>query len=87
MPGFTKTNVMRSQNATQKEMGIIDKISAPANKVAKKIISKASKGKKRVIIGFDAHLMNFMYKFFPRTAPRLIGWFLRKTKMKIFEEI
>ena len=87
MPGFTKTDVMRSQNANEKERGVIDKISAPADKVAKKILNKASKGKKRVIIGFDAHLMNFIYKFFPRTAPRLIGWFLKKTKMKIFEEI
>lgn len=87
MPGFTKTDVMRNQNATDKERGVIDKISAPADRVAKKIIKRASKGKKRIIIGFDAHLMNLLYKFFPRTAPRLIGWFLRKTKMKLFEEI
>ncbi len=87
MPGFTKTDVMRNQNATDKERGIIDKISAPANRVANKILKRASKGKKRVIIGFDAHLMNLLYKFFPRTAPRLIGWFLKKTKMKLFEEI
>lgn len=87
MPGFTKTEVMRSQNATNKEMGLIDKISANPNSVAKKILKKASKGKKRVIIGFDAHLMNFLYKFFPLTAPRLIGWFLKKSKMQIFSEI
>ena len=87
MPGFTKTDVMRNQNTTSKEMGIIDKISAPADRVAKKIIKRASKGKKRIIIGFDAHLMNLLYKFFPRIAPRLIGWFLRKTKMKLFEDI
>ncbi len=87
MPGFTKTDVMRNQNASDKEMGIIDKISASPKKVAKKILKGASKGKKRIIIGFDAHLMNLLYKFFPRTAPRLIGWFLRKTKMKLFEKI
>ncbi len=87
MPGFTKTDVMRNQNASEKEKKIIDKISAPANKVAKKIVKKASKGKRRVIIGFDAHLMNFLFKFFPRTAPRLISWFLKKTKLKIFDEI
>ena len=87
MPGFTKTEVMRNQNATDKERGIIDKISASPNKVASKILKRASSGKKRIIIGFDAHLMNLLYKFFPRTAPRLIGWFLRKTKMKLFEDI
>ncbi len=87
MPGFTKSEVMRNQEINNKEKGLIDKISANPIKVAKKILRKASKGKKRVITGFDAHLMNFLYKFFPRTAPRLIGWFLRKTKMKVFEKI
>ena len=87
MPGFTKTEVMRNQSINQKEKGLIDKISANPIKVAKKILRKASKGKKRVITGFDAHLMNFLYKFFPTLAPRLIGWFLRKSKMKVFEKI
>lgn len=87
MPGFTKTNVMRSQNASDEELKIIDKFSKSPEKVAKIIIKKASRGKKRIITGFDAHLMNFMFKFFPNTAPRLIGWFLKKTKMKLFEDI
>lgn len=87
MPGFTKTEVMRSQNVTSKEKGLIDKISASPKKVARKILKKASKGRRRVITGFDAHLMNFLFKFFPRSAPRLIGWFLKKTKMKLFDEI
>ena len=87
MPGFTKTNVLRSQNATSKELGIIDKISAPADKVAKIILKKSAKGKKRIIIGFDAHLMNFLFKFFPNTAPKLITWFLKKSKMQIFDKI
>ncbi len=87
MPGFTKTEVMRNQTVNKKEKGLIDKISASPQKVAKKILKKAMRGKKRIITGFDAHLMNFLYKFFPRTAPRLIGWFLKKTKMKVFEKI
>ncbi len=87
MPGFTKTEVLRSQNFSDKEKGLIDKISANPHRVAKKILRKASRGKKRVITGFDAHLMNFLFKFFPRTAPRLIGWFLRKTKMEGFKKI
>ncbi|MBR6737022.1 MAG: SDR family NAD(P)-dependent oxidoreductase [Clostridia bacterium] len=86
MPGFTKTNVMRSQTATEKEMGLIDKISNNAEKVAKIIIKKSPK-KRRIIIGADAHFMNFLYKFFPSSAPRFLTWFIKKTKMKIFEKI
>ena len=87
MPGFTKTNVMRSQNLNDKEQNIIDKISLPATTVAKKILNGAKKGKSRIIVGFDAHLMNFLFKFFPRTAPRLIGWFLKKSKLDLFKDI
>ena len=87
MPGFTKTDIMRNQNANEKEKGIIDKFSSNPDKVAKRIVKSISKGKKRLIIGFDAHFMNFLFKFFPRTAPCIIGWFLKKSKLKLFEEI
>lgn len=87
MPGFTKTDVMRSQNLNEKETGIINKISANPEKVAKKILNKASKKKRRIITGIDAHFMNFLFKFFPRSAPKIITWFLRKTKMELFKEL
>lgn len=87
MPGFTKTEVLRSQTATDKEKGLIGRISANPMRVARKILNSAKKRKKRIIIGIDAHFMNFLFKFFPRSAPRIITWFLKKTKMKIFEDI
>ena len=87
MPGFTKTNIMRNQNMSEKERKLIDKISSKSDKVAKKIIKKSLKNKKRIIVGFDAHIMNFLYKFFPRLAPKMISWFLRKSKVSMFNEI
>ena len=87
MPGFTKTDVMRDQTQTDKEKGVIDKISADAQKVAKKIIKKASKRKRRVITGIDAHFMNFLYKVFPNSAPKIITWFLKKSKFTTFNKI
>ena len=87
MPGFTKTNIMRNQTLDEKESKLIDKISSRSDKVAKKIIKKSLKGQRRIIIGSDAHMMNFLYKFFPNLAPKIIGWALRKSKIKIFDEI
>lgn len=87
MPGFTKTDVMRSIKRSRKEQRLIDKISLSPDKVAKKIIKKASKGKVRIITGIDAHFMNFLYKFFPKTAPKFLSWFLRKTKLDMFKKI
>ena len=87
MPGFTKTDVLRSQSQTEKERNLIDKISAPVNKVAKTIIKKASKRRSRVITGLDAHFMNFIYKFSPRTAPKFLTWFLKKSNFTTFKDI
>lgn len=85
MPGFTKTDIMRNQVATESELKFINKISLNANKVAKKIVKKSAKGKKRIIIGFDARFMNFMYKLMPKTAPKIIRWVFKKSNFKLFE--
>lgn len=87
MPGYTKSDIMRSNDLSDKEKRFIGKISSSPVKVAKKIVKKTSKGKRRIIIGLDAHMMNLLYKFFPKKAPRLISWFLKKSKLKLFENV
>jgi short-subunit dehydrogenase len=87
LPGFTKSNVMRNQQASEKELKLINKISSDTTKVANKILKKLNGKKTRVIIGFDAHFMNFLYKFFPSKAPNVIRWFLKKSKIEMFKDI
>ncbi len=87
MPGFTKTDVMRSQSSTEKESGVIGRLSANPYKVAKKILKSASRRKRRLITGFDAHFMNFLFKVFPNFAPKFITWFLKKSNFSTFENI
>lgn len=87
MPGFTKTNIMRSQTINDKESGVIGRLSASSMKVAKKILTKTAKRKKRLITGIDAHFMNFLFKFFPTLSPRFITWFLKKSNFSTFENI
>ncbi len=86
MPGFTKTDIMRNQEISKSEAKLINQISSSSKKVAKKIIKKGLKGKKRVIVGFDAKIMNIFYKLFPNTAPKIINFFLKKSKIKMFNE-
>ena len=86
MPGFTKTDIMREQKNLDKQ-NLIDKFSSSPKKVAKTIMRKTLKGKKRIIIGLDAHFMNFLYKTFPNSAPKIITWFLKKSKIKVFDKI
>ena len=87
LPGFIKTDIMKNQGASDKDSRLFNKISADPKMAVRKILRRVRRGKSRIIVGADAHLMNFMFKFFPKRAPRLITWFLRKTGLEIFKEI
>lgn len=87
MPGFTKTDILNKQTIPTKEAKIIDFISASSNKVASKILKKASKNKGRIVIGKDAHFMSFLYRFFPSFAPKFITKFLKNSNFETFKDI
>ena len=87
LPGFIKTDIMKNQGASERDARLFNKISASPKKAVKKILRRIRRKKSRIIVGFDAHLMNFMFKFFPKRAPKLITRFLRKTGLEIFKEI
>lgn len=87
MPGVTKTNIFSMQSKDEKALNIVDKIAKSPEKVANKIIKKVRRNKKRIIIGFDAKLMNFFYKLFPNLTPKIITKFLKNSKYKIFEDM
>ncbi len=85
MPGFVRTDIMKNQEINEKDRGLINLFSAKSDKVAKKIVNKIRKRRRRIITGKDAHFMNFMFKFFPRKAPRIISWFLKKSGIEMFK--
>lgn len=87
LPGFCKTDIMRSIDVSDKEKSLIDKISITSEKCAKKICNAINKKRRRKIIGLDAKFMNLLYKIAPKSAGRIIAWVLRKSKLKIFEGI
>ena len=55
--------------------------------MAKKIFKAIMKRRKRKILGWDAKLMAALSKLFPKSAPRLVGWFLKKAKSPLFQEV
>ena len=87
MPGFTKTDIMVNQGASDKDARLFNKISSDTEKVVSTMLRRLKRGQRRIIIGADAHMMNLLFKFFPRSAPRLITSFLKKTGLEIFREI
>ncbi len=87
MPGFARTDIFRSQNTSFEENRLLYKMSMSAEKMANKIFKGMEKGKRRMIFGFDAKLMNFFYKLMPETTTKIIRKILKKSKMKLFEDI
>jgi len=87
LPGFIKTDIMKNQGASDSDSKLFNKISASPERAVKKILRRIKRRKSRIIVGADAHLMNLTFKLFPKRAPKLITWFLRKTGLEIFKEI
>lgn len=87
LPGFVRTEIMKNQEISTREAKIIRAFSADPNKTARKILRRVSKRKARIIVGKDAHLLSLLYKLFPKKAPRLITWFLKKSGLELFKQI
>jgi short-subunit dehydrogenase len=87
LPGFVKTDIMKNQDASKRDKSLIDKFSANPNKITRKILSKARKRKKRIVLGTDGRLLGFAYKHFPNIAPKIIGNFLKKSGLELFSQL
>lgn len=87
LPGFVKTDIMKNQDLNEKEAKTVARFSKSADKVARKILKKGAKRKKRIVIGKDGHFMSIMYRFFPNFAPWLFTKIIKKSHMEIFKEV
>ncbi len=85
-PGFTKTDIFRNQkNSTESKL--INMVSTRCNKMVKKCVRGIVKRKKRMVLGFDARLMNGMYKFCPVSSLKLINKVLKSAKVDLFKDV
>lgn len=84
MPGFTDTDVFRSQNFDEGTKGFFRRFGMSPQRMAEKIVRAIARGRRRKIFGADARLMDWGYRLFPRLAPRIITKFLRTAKPDAF---
>ena len=87
MNGFVKTDIMKNQNASNRDTRLFLRACADLDRTVSKIVKKIRRGRSRIIVGADAHLMSLMYRLCPRLAPKIISSFLRKTGLEIFKDI
>ena len=85
-PGFTKTDIFRSQNLTEKrEEKIIRIISTSCDYAVKRIVKSIAKERELTVIGTDAQFMKLMGKIMPVKGGKLISAILKKSGFKLFD--
>lgn len=88
MPGFSDTDIFRSQNTgDQKQSSLIKKACSNPNKIIDKLIKKLKKRKTRIVLGIDAHLMSFFGRLFPSLTNKAIRAVLKKSKLEVFSDV
>ena len=85
-PGFIRTDIFRNQYIMSAD-GIVNRLASSPDKTARKIIKKLEKQKHRIIVGKDAHFMNFSAKFFPMAGLKLFERILKNSKNEMFHNI
>ena len=87
MPGFARTDIFRMQNTKFDENKLLYLASMSAEKMSAKIFRGILKKKRKMIIGKDAKAMNFFFRLMPKTTSRIISKILKKSKMRLFDDI
>lgn len=84
-PGTTATDLFRDdENVKGSAMGLI---AMPAEKMAKKILRRILRRKKRSVLGLDAKFMSFSARFMPVKGPAFIRWVMKLSKSKAFTNV
>lgn len=87
-PGFTKTDIFRSQNLTEeREKKIINSVSTSLDYAVNRIVKSIAKRRELTVIGADAQLMKLLGKLIPVKGGRIISAILKKSGFKLFNRL
>ena len=84
-PGTTATELFRNDENTKNSA--LDLIAMKPQKMARKIVKKIAKNRKRAVVGWDAKAMNLVAKIAPVWGLKLICFVMRKSRSKVFEKV
>lgn len=85
-PGFTLTDIFRNQTRNY-DSKLIKMISTPLNKMSNKIYKGISKKKKRMVFGFDAKVMDWSYRHFPKLSLKIFRSVMNRANIDLFKDI
>lgn len=81
-PGMTATSLFSSHAGAE----IIDRFATRPDVAAKKILRELKRGRKKIVIGADAHLMSVGNRVFGIGALKLFSAFIRGIRLPIFAD-
>lgn len=84
-PGTTSTELFRADENTKNSA--LDVIAMPAEKMAKKIVRRILKKRRRSVVGWDAKMMNITAKCMPVLGLFLIRGVMKMSKSKVFNNV
>ncbi len=82
-PGFTKTNIMRSQGKTN-GANIIEMVSTPCDKAVKQMLKGIFRKKGYIVVGFDGKAMGIFSRIFPVFGSKFFSKFIKMFKVDMF---
>lgn len=87
-PGFTKTDIFRSQNLTEKrEEKIIRAVSTSLDYAVRRIIKSIRKRCELTVIGADAQFMKIFGRLMPVKGGKAVSAILKKSGFKLFDGV
>ena len=87
-PGFTKTDIFRSQNAAdEKQQKLLGTVSSSCDGMVKKIMKGIGKRRSLMVFGADAQCMKYFGRWIPVQGGRLFSWVLKKSGLPLFDGV
>jgi len=85
-PGFTKTDIFRSQKRNY-DSKLIRLIATDLYKMTKKIYRGIKRKKRRMVFGMDAKFMDWIYRTFKAGGLSMLGSVMKSAKIDLFKDI
>lgn len=85
-PGFTKTEIFREQSG-KIDSGLVGMIATELDRMAYKIYRGIIRKRKRMVLGFDAKVMDLGYRWFPKCGPKFFGKVLKSARIELFDDV
>ncbi len=85
-PGFIRTNILHKMSSKDQKNKLIDFVMKPLDKAVNKMASGIKRKKHAISMGIDGKTISVLVKIFPKTTPKLVTYFFKKSGLELFKD-